>query len=79
MAHLGVNAGKDGVFAELLRSFGVFSETLPVWRISLKTNLMLVAVVFLTFSLEVGGHHDELLARVLKHILLLSLSRANRR
>ena len=54
------------VFAELLRSFGARSETLPVWRISLKTNLMLVGVVFLTFWLQVWSHHNEVLARLLK-------------
>jgi Ca2+-transporting ATPase len=54
------------VFAELLRSFGARSETLPVWRISLKTNLMLVGVVFLTFWLQVWSHHNEVLAHLLK-------------
>ena len=54
------------VFAELLRSFGARSETLPVWRISLKTNLMLVGVVFMTFWLQVWSHHNEVLARLLK-------------
>ena len=33
------------VFAELLRSFGARSETKPVWRISLFTNVNLVVVV----------------------------------
>jgi len=58
------------VFAELLRSFGARSETLPVWRISLKTNSMLVGVVFLTFWLQVWSHHNEVLARVLKTLFV---------
>jgi Ca2+-transporting ATPase len=54
------------VFAELLRSFGARSETRSVWRISLRTNLMLVGVVFLTFWLQVWSHHNEVLGRLLK-------------
>lgn len=54
------------VFAELLRSFGARSETRPVWRIPLRTNLTLVAVVFLTFWLQVWSHHNEVLGRMLK-------------
>jgi Ca2+-transporting ATPase len=54
------------VFAELLRSFGARSETRPVWRISLRTNLMLVGVVFFTFWLQVWSHHNALLGRLLK-------------
>ena len=54
------------VFAELMRSFGARSETRPVWRISLRTNLTLVAVVFLTFWLQVWSHHNDVLGRLLK-------------
>jgi len=54
------------VFAELLRSFGARSETRPVWRIPLRTNLTLVAVVFVTFWLQVWSHHNEVLGRLLK-------------
>lgn len=54
------------VFAELMRSFGARSETRPVWRIPLRTNLMLVTVVFLTFWLQVWSHHNEVLSGLLK-------------
>ncbi|MDP2975914.1 MAG: cation-translocating P-type ATPase, partial [Anaerolineales bacterium] len=39
------------VFAELLRSFGARSETKPIWRISLFTNINLVIVVAISFGL----------------------------
>ncbi len=39
------------VFAELLRSFGARSESKPVWRISLFTNVNLVIVVAMSFGL----------------------------
>lgn len=45
------------VFAELLRSFGARSESKPVWKISLSSNLALVAVVTLSFVLQIFGHH----------------------
>jgi Ca2+-transporting ATPase len=54
------------VFAELLRSFGVRSDTTPVWRISLLTNVNLVLVVALSFSLQVWSHHNATLGRFLK-------------
>lgn len=54
------------VFAELLRSFGARSETRPVWRIPLRTNLMLVTVVFATFWLQVWSHHNAVLGGLLK-------------
>ena len=41
------------VFAEILRSFGARSETKPVWRISLFTNVNLVIVVAISFQLPV--------------------------
>ncbi len=53
-------------FAKLLRSFGARSETRPIWRISLRTNLMPVGVVVLTFWLQVWSHHNEVLGRLLK-------------
>jgi P-type Ca2+ transporter type 2C len=44
-------------FAELLRSFGARSETKPVWRISLFTNINLVIVVVISCGLQVWSQH----------------------
>lgn len=54
------------VFAELLRAFGARSETKPVWRISLFTNLNLLLVVAVSFGLQVWSQHNEMLGRFLK-------------
>ena len=54
------------VFAELLRSFGARSETKPVWRISLLTNINLAIVVSVSFGLQVWSHHNAILGRFLK-------------
>jgi len=54
------------VFAELLRSFGARSETKPVWRISLFTNVNLVAVVAVSFGLQIWSQHNAMLGRFLK-------------
>ncbi len=54
------------VFAELLRSFGARSETKPIWRISLFTNLNLVFAVAVAFILQVWSHHNVVLGRFLK-------------
>jgi Ca2+-transporting ATPase len=54
------------VFAELLRSFGARSETKPIWRISLFTNINLVSVVAISFGLQVWSQHNETLGRFLK-------------
>ena len=54
------------VFAELLRSFGARSETKPVWRISLFTNVNLVIVVAISFGLQVWSQHNAILGRFLK-------------
>jgi Ca2+-transporting ATPase len=54
------------VFAELLRAFGARSETKPVWRISLFTNLNLVIVVAISFGLQVWSQHNATLGRFLK-------------
>ena len=54
------------VFAELLRSFGARSETKPVWRISLFTNVNLVVVVAISFGLQVWSQHNATLGRFLK-------------
>lgn len=54
------------VFAELLRSFGARSETKPVWRISLFTNVNLVIVVVFSFGLQVWSQHNATLGRFLR-------------
>jgi Ca2+-transporting ATPase len=54
------------VFAELLRAFGARSETKPVWRISLFTNISLVVVIAVSFGLQVLSQHNEMLGRFLK-------------
>ncbi len=54
------------VFAELLRSFGARSETKPVWRISLFTNINLVIVVAISFGLQVLSQHNATLGRFLR-------------
>jgi P-type Ca2+ transporter type 2C len=54
------------VFAELLRSFGARSETKPVWRISLFTNLNLLLVVCASFAFQMWSHHNDTLGRFLK-------------
>lgn len=54
------------VFAELLRSFGCRSETKPVWRIPLLSNINLLLIVSLSFGLQVWSHHNVTLGRFLK-------------
>ncbi|MBI3415817.1 MAG: cation-translocating P-type ATPase [Verrucomicrobia bacterium] len=54
------------VFAELLRSFGGRSESKPVWRVSLFSNLNLALVVAASFGLQLWSHHSTTFARFLK-------------
>jgi len=54
------------VYAELLRSFGVRSATLPVWRIPLHTNLSLVMVVMGSFALQIFSQQNATMIRLLK-------------
>ena len=54
------------VFAELLRSFGVRSETKPIWQIPFFSNRNLVIVVALSFGLQVWSHHSSRLGGFLK-------------
>ena len=54
------------VFAELLRAFGGRSETKPVWRIPVLTNINLAIVVFVSFGLQVWSHHNAILGRFLR-------------
>lgn len=58
------------VFAELLRSFGARSETRPLWRMNLFSNLNLLVVVGISFSIQVWSHHNALLAGFLKTSLI---------
>jgi P-type Ca2+ transporter type 2C len=51
------------VFAELLRSFGCRSATVPIWRLPLRDNLGLAVVVAVSCALQLWSHHDETLAR----------------
>jgi Ca2+-transporting ATPase len=54
------------VYAELLRSFGARSETKPVWRIALFTNVNLVVVVAMSFGIQVWSQHNATLGSFLK-------------
>ena len=54
------------VFAELLRSFGARSETRPLWRINLFSNLNLLIIVTISFLIQVWSHHNAWLASFLK-------------
>ena len=58
------------VFAELLRSFGARSDTRPIWRMNFLSNLNLLAVVAISFSLQVWSHHNAMLAKFLKTSLM---------
>ncbi len=54
------------VFAELLRSFGVRSETKPIWRIDFFSNKSLVIVVGLSLMMQVWSQEGTALGRFLK-------------
>jgi Ca2+-transporting ATPase len=58
------------VFAELLRSFGVRSETRQLWQINFLSNLNLLVVVAASFGLQVWSHHSVILAKFLKTSLI---------
>jgi Ca2+-transporting ATPase len=58
------------VFAELLRAFGARSETRPLWRMNHLSNLNLIAVVAISFGIQVWSHHNALLAGFLKTSLM---------
>lgn len=53
------------VFAELLRSFGCRSETVPIWRMAWRSNLMLALVVAVSCLLQIWSHHNETLANLM--------------
>jgi P-type Ca2+ transporter type 2C len=50
------------VFAELLRSFGARSETKTVWQMGFATNMRLLAVVVVSFMIQIASHHSTFLA-----------------
>jgi Ca2+-transporting ATPase len=58
------------VFAELLRSFGARSETCPIWRMNFLSNFNLLAVVAVSFGLQVWSHHNATLSKFLKTSLM---------
>jgi P-type Ca2+ transporter type 2C len=45
------------VFSELFRSFGARSEVHPIWQLGLFTNLRLLAVVLVSFIVQLLIHH----------------------
>jgi Ca2+-transporting ATPase len=54
------------VFAELLRSFGARSQSKPLWRVPFSSNIPLVVVLALSFSLQVWSQHGPALGGFLK-------------
>ncbi|MDB6155752.1 MAG: Cation-translocating P-type ATPase [Chthoniobacteraceae bacterium] len=58
------------VFSELFRSFGARSEIRPVWQMNLFSNVNLVLVVAVSFSIQVWSHHNAYLAKLLKTSLI---------
>ena len=54
------------VFAELLRSFGVRSETKPIWRVNFFSNRNLVLVVALSVAFQFVSQHTGFLGALLK-------------
>ena len=58
------------VFAELLRSFGARSDTRPIWRMKFSSNLNLIAVVVVSFGIQIWSHHSATMAKFLKTALM---------
>jgi Ca2+-transporting ATPase len=54
------------VFAELLRAFGARSATKPLWRIAPILNRHLLAVIVLSFGLQVWSQHNAAFGHFLK-------------
>jgi P-type Ca2+ transporter type 2C len=54
------------VFAELLRSFGARSESKPLWRIPVFTNVSLLAVVLASIGIQFWSQHNDTLGRFLR-------------
>ncbi|MEQ1839435.1 MAG: cation-translocating P-type ATPase [Verrucomicrobiales bacterium] len=58
------------VFSELLRAFGARSETRPLWRINQFTNVRLIAVVVISFAIQLCSHQIPALAGFLKTAMI---------
>jgi Ca2+-transporting ATPase len=56
------------VFCELFKSFSFRSETHPIWRMPVLSNLQLPLVVAASFALQLLMHHVEFLSRLLKTV-----------
>jgi len=54
------------VFAELLRSFGARSETEPLRRLGLLSNLRLLAVVLVGIGIQLASHHVPFLSSLFR-------------
>jgi Ca2+-transporting ATPase len=54
------------VFGEILRAFGARSDTKPIWRIALGTNISLLIVVALTIGFQVLSQHSAMIGGFLK-------------
>jgi Ca2+-transporting ATPase len=54
------------VFAELLRSFGVRSETKSAWQMGFATNMRLLIVVVVSFGVQITSHHSVFLANLFR-------------
>ena len=54
------------VFIELLRALGFRSETKPMWRMSLTSNLRLLIVVAAGIGFQLAAPHVRVLAGFLK-------------
>ncbi len=52
------------MFSELFRSFGARSDTKPIWRLGLFTNLRLFVVVLFTFIAQLAIHYVPALQAV---------------
>lgn len=45
-------------------SFGARSRTQPIWQLGVLSNVRLFAIVFVSFSLQIGIHHVPLMQDV---------------
>ena len=54
------------VFAELLRAFGARSRSIPIWQMKPIVNFQLLAVVLISFGLQVWSQHSPTLGAFLK-------------
>lgn len=64
-----LESARDGAFstlvvAELLRAFGARNQTKTIWQLGLFGNMKLLAVVAVSFSLQIFIHHVPLLREI---------------